>query len=405
MKNLEIKPDTTHAWLRLFLIFLLCALGFVGMWSVVMIMPSIQNEFKITRSTVTIPYILTMLGFGIGNIIIGKYTDIYGIKKPIVFGFVLLTLLYYISIISPNIFILALIQFGLGFSSAVFFGPMMNDISNFFVKKRGLAISIVASAQHFAGAIWPFLLTFLLVEEMWRQAHLLIATTCLIIVPILCSFIFNINVKKKYIEKKIISIKKINDKVISIKKFQNLLMIASIGCCIGMSTPQVHIIPLCVDKGYTLIIGGKILSIMLFCAVISRIFFGYISDYIGPIKTLLIGSSLQAFTLMLFIPFNSIDGLFIVSALFGLSQGGIVPCYAMIVKKYLPSKDAAERIGLIIFCTIIGMSIGGWMSGIIFDYTNSYALGFLNSVIWNIFNISIIGYIFFILKKFQFINS
>ena len=120
---------------------------------------------------------------------------------------------------------------------------------------------------------------------------------------------------------------------------------------------------------------------------------------------MLIGSSLQAFTLILFIPFNSIHGLFIVSALFGLSQGGIVPCYAMIVKKYLPNKDAAERIGLIIFCTIIGMSIGGWMSGIIFDYTNSYALGFLNSVIWNIFNISIIGYIFFILRQFQFINS
>ena len=405
MKNFIIKPDTNMAWLRLIVVFLLCAIGFIGMWSIVIILPSIQAEFKISRSMVTIPYVMTMLGFGTGNIIIGRYSDLYGMKKPIIYGFSFLTLLYFISLITPNIFTFAIIQFGLGFSSAVFFGPMMNDIGNFFVKRKGLAISIVASAQHFAGAFWPFLLAFLLIDQKWREAHLLIATLCLIFVPILCYIVFKINIDKKYIKNNFINEKNFTYKNISNKKFQNLLMIASIGCCVGMSTPQVHIIPLCIDKGYTLTTGGKILSVMLFCAVLSRIFFGYISDYIGPIKTLLIGSSLQAFTLILFIPFNSINGLFIVSALFGLSQGGIVPSYALIVKKYLPEKDAAERIGLIIFCTIIGMSIGGWISGKIFDYFNSYMLGFLNSVLWNIINISIITYIFLIIRKGQLVEK
>ena len=176
-------------------------------------------------------------------------------------------------------------------------------------------------------------------------------------------------------------------------------MIASIGCCVGMSTPQVHIIPLCIDQGLSIITGGKILSIMLFCAVLSRIIFGYISDIIGPLKTLLIGSTLQMLTLILFIPFNTLTGLYVVSILFGLSQGGIVPSYALIVKKYLPNKDAAERIGLIIFFTIIGMSIGGWMSGKIYDFTNSYTLGFLNSILWNLINVMIIFYIFISFKK------
>ena len=166
-----------------------------------------------------------------------------------------------------------------------------------------------------------------------------------------------------------------------------------------MSTPQVHIIPLCIDQGLNIITGGKILSIMLFCAVLSRIIFGYISDIIGPLKTLLIGSTLQMITLILFNPFNSLTGLYVVSILFGLSQGGIVPSYALIVKKYLPNKDAAERIGLIIFFTIIGMSIGGWMSGKIYDYTNSYSLGFLNSILWNLINVMIIFYIFFCFKR------
>ena len=399
MKRIIVKEDSGIAWIRLLLVFILCALGFIGMWSVVMILPSIESEFQITRSSVTIPYVVTMFGFGIGNIIIGKFSDRYGIQKPVIFGFIILISLYFISALSKNFYILSIIQFGLGFSSAVFFGPMMNDISYFFNRNRGLAVSITASAQHFAGAMWPFFLTFLLSEQKWREAHLLIALVCIIFVPILCFVIFRINYDKKLL---VNNIDKLNKKVqipFSNNGFQKLLMIASIGCCVGMSTPQVHIIPLCLDQGLTIITGGKILSIMLFCAVLSRIIFGYISDIIGPLKTLLIGSTLQMITLILFIPFNTLTGLYVVSILFGLSQGGIVPSYALIVRKYLPNKDAAERIGLIIFFTIIGMSIGGWMSGKIYDYTNSYTLGFLNSIIWNLFNVMIIIYIFINFKK------
>ena len=399
MKSIIVKEDSGLAWIRLLLVFILCALGFIGMWSVVMILPSIETEFQISRSSVTVPYVLTMFGFGIGNIIVGKFSDKYGIKKPIVFGFTILIALYFVSVLSPNFYILSIIQFGLGFSSAVFFGPMMNDISYFFKKNRGLAVSIIASAQHFAGAMWPFFLTFLLSEQKWREAHTLIAFVCITTVPILCFIIFKINYDKKSLTN---NFDKLKNKVripFSNNSLQRLLMIASVGCCVGMSTPQVHIIPLCIDQGLSIITGGKILSIMLFCAVLSRIMFGYISDIIGPLKTLLIGSTLQMITLILFIPFNSLTGLYIVSILFGLSQGGIVPSYALIVKKYLPNKDAAERIGLIIFFTIIGMSIGGWMSGKIYDYTNSYSLGFLNSILWNLLNVIIIFYLFVSFKK------
>ena len=164
-----------------------------------------------------------------------------------------------------------------------------------------------------------------------------------------------------------------------------------------MST-QVHIIPLCIDQGLVSYWRKNfIYNVILCCFKQNNIWL--LSDIIGPLKTLLIGSTLQMITLILFIPFNNLTGLYIVSILFGLSQGGIVPSYALIVKKYLPSKDAAERIGLIIFFTIIGMSIGGWMSGKIYDFTNSYTLGFLNSILWNLINVMIIFYIFINSKK------
>ena len=398
-KQIEVESDSRLAWIRLLLVFFICAIGFIGMWSVVMIMPAVEQEFNTNRSSSTIPYILTMLGFGIGNIIIGKYTDKFGITKPVIFAFSCLIICYFFSVSSKNLTILSFFQFLLGFSSAAFFGPMMTDISNFFENKRGLAVSIVASAQHFAGAFWPFLLDFYLKDGDWRSSHILIGIICIIIIPPICYFVFKMR-SKNSLKDEFKNYK--NSKLtlsISSRHLQILLMFAGIGCCVGMSTPQVHIIPLCIEKGYGLSIGSNILSIMLFCAVISRVYFGYIADKIGPIQTLLLGSSLQAFTLFLFIPFSDLNSLYIVSILFGLSQGGIVPSYALIIRKFLPVNQAAERTGMVIFTTVIGMALGGWGSGKIFDLTNSYALGFLNSVLWNLTNIAIILFIFVLYKK------
>ena len=398
-KQIEVEPDSRLAWIRLSLVFVICAIGFIGMWSVVMIMPAVEQEFSTNRSSSTIPYISTMLGFGIGNIIIGKYTDKFGITKPVIFAFSCLIICYFFSVSSKNLTILSFFQFLLGFSSAAFFGPMMTDISNFFENKRGLAVSIVASAQHFAGAFWPFLLDFYLKDGDWRSSHILIGIICIIIIPPICYFVFKMR-SKNSLKDEFKNYK--NSKLtlsISSRHLQILLMFAGIGCCVGMSTPQVHIIPLCIEKGYGLSIGSNILSIMLFCAVISRVYFGYIADKIGPIQTLLLGSSLQAFTLFLFIPFSDLNSLYIVSILFGLSQGGIVPSYALIIRKFLPVNQAAERTGMVIFTTVIGMALGGWSSGKIFDLTNSYALGFLNSVLWNLTNIAIILFIFVLYKK------
>ena len=194
----------------------------------------------------------------------------------------------------------------------------------------------------------------------------------------------------------------INSKVklsISNKRVQVLLMFAGVFCCVAMSMPQVHIVPLCIDNGYGLAVGTEILSFMLFAAVASRVIFGFLSDKIGPIQTLLLGSSLQAISLTMFLPFNSQLSLYIVAIFFGLSQGGIVPIYAVIISKFLPSNEVAERVGLLIFATIVGMSLGGWLSGEIYDFTKSYKLAFINGIFWNIINLCIMIYLFIIYKK------
>ena len=402
MINNLIEQDSQQAWFRLAIIFAMSVIGTAGMWSVVIILPNIQSEFALDRAASTYPYVATMFGYGIGNVIIGRMLDRIGIKKPIIFALSLLVASYILSIFVRDVFFLSIIQFFLGFSAAAFFGPMMADISNYFYRRKGLAVSLVASGQHLCGAIWPFLIKDFLLDGDWRNAHLFIAIVCSILIPIL--FYLLGNKKPKIDLNQNLSSRKedINSKVklsISNKRVQVLLMFAGVFCCVAMSMPQVHIVPLCIDNGYGLAVGTEILSFMLFAAVASRVIFGFLSDKIGPIQTLLLGSSLQAISLTMFLPFNSQLSLYIVAIFFGLSQGGIVPIYAVIISKFLPSNEVAERVGLLIFATIVGMSLGGWLSGEIYDFTKSYKLAFINGIFWNIINLCIMIYLFIIYKK------
>lgn len=402
MINNLIEQDSQQAWFRLAIIFTMSVIGTAGMWSVVIILPNIQSEFALDRAASTYPYVATMFGYGIGNVIIGRMLDRIGIKKPIIFALSLLVASYILSIFVRDVFFLSIIQFFLGFSAAAFFGPMMADISNYFYRRKGLAVSLVASGQHLCGAIWPFLIKDFLLDGDWRNAHLFIAIVCSILIPILFYLLGNKKPKIDLNQNLSSRREDINSKVklsISNKRVQVLLMFAGVFCCVAMSMPQVHIVPLCIDNGYGLAVGTEILSFMLFAAVASRVIFGFLSDKIGPIQTLLLGSSLQAISLTMFLPFNSQLSLYIVAIFFGLSQGGIVPIYAVIISKFLPSNEVAERVGLLIFATIVGMSLGGWLSGEIYDFTKSYKLAFINGIFWNIINLCIMIYLFIIYKK------
>ena len=165
---------------------------------------------------------------------------------------------------------------------------------------------------------------------------------------------------------------------------------ASFACCVAMSMPQVHIVAYCGDLGYGVARGAEMLALMLAFGIISRIGSGIIADRFGGMVTLLLGSVAQAVALSLYLFFNGLTSLYVVSALFGLFQGGLVPSYALIVRETMPANEAATRVGIVIMVSVFGMSFGGWVSGLIFDATGSYRAAFLNGVAWNALNIGIV---------------
>lgn len=389
-----IHYDSTHSWFRAFLLFILAVIGTVGMWSVVVFIPEIENEFKVDRGTSSLLYAATMIGFGFGTVIIGKIFDKHGIKKPIIIASISLIISYYLYSISLYFWNLLFLQVFMGFAAAAFFGPAMADITNFFNNRRGLALSIVASANYVAGASWPLLISFVLNFVDWRTTHFWISIFCLVSMLPIIGFLKNYkNIQKE--EANIMPSKDEPSINLSNNQLQIILMFAGVCCCVAMSMPQVHMVALCVDNGFGLQVGTEILAVMLYSGMISRIVFGFLSDKIGPLPTILLGSFLQMVSLVFFLPFSSQLSLYMVSLMFGLSQGGIVPAYAIIVRKYLPIQQSGVRVGLVLGATIVGMALGGWISGEIFDLTQSYYLAFVNGILWNLLNILAIVYVIF----------
>jgi len=382
--------ESPYAWLRLATSVALAATGGVGMWSVVVALPAMQAEFGVDRADAALPYTLAMLGFGAGGIAMGRLADRFGIAVPALLGIVCLALGYVAAGLSASLWQVALAH-GLliGFGCSATFGPLMADISHWFSRRRGIAVAIAASGNYVAGTIWPPVVQHFIATSGWRATHIGIGLFCLVsMLPLLLLLRVKLDVHASAAAGAAAAERQAQSPL-SPRALQILLCIAGVACCVAMAMPQVHIVAYCGDLGYGVARGAEMLSLMLGCGIVSRIASGFIADRIGGLRTLLLGSFLQGVALFLYLMFDGMFSLYVISGLFGLFQGGIVPSYAIIVREYFPPHEAGTRVGLVLMATLVGMALGGWMSGKIFDVTGSYQAAFLNGLAWNLLNVSI----------------
>ena len=393
----RVEPDPTdsaNAWLRLGLAVLLSTIGGVGMWSVVVALPAIQADFGVARADAALPYTLAMLGFAGGGVIMGRLADRFGIAVPLALGTLALSLGYVAVGHASTLWQVAIahgLLIGLGCSAT--FGPLIADMSHWFVRRRGIAVAIAASGNYLAGTFWPPVVQHFIAGHGWRATHIGIGLFVLVSMLPLTYFLRR-RMQAHHTEAAGQSAARRQAGLpFSAVTLQVLLCIAGIACCVAMSMPQVHIVAYCGDLGYGAARGAEMLSLMLGFGIVSRVASGFIADRIGGVRTLLLGSVLQGSALFLYLFFDGLASLYVISALFGLFQGGIVPSYAIIVREYFSPKEAGTRLGLVLMATLLGMALGGWLSGFIFDITGSYRAAFLNGIGWNLVNVSIMTWL------------
>lgn len=381
--------DSRYAWARLGLTMLIAIVANAGMWMVIAVLPDMEADFGTSRAWSSMPYVLTMVGFAVGNFVVGGMIDRFGVTRCLQGAALVTGLSFAGATLAPNIVVLSLVHLCLGLGSAIGFGPLIADISHWFFRRRGIAVALVASGNYLSGAIWPVLLTNMLATGDWRAVYTLLAVvTVVVVVPMSLTLRRALPAGAQGMATQAAN-QRAARTGLSSRKLALLLGLAGVGCCVAMSMPQVHIVAYCVGLGYGPAAGQHMLALMLMGGVASRIVSGLVADKLGGVVTLLIGSVLQCIALMLYLPYDGLVPLYVVSLVFGLSQGGIVPSYALVVREYMPAKDAGAWVGFVLMTTILGMALGGWMSGWIFDVTGSYTAAFVNGIAWNGLNIGI----------------
>ncbi|NLD70896.1 MAG: MFS transporter [Limnobacter sp.] len=424
------EVDSRYAWFRLAVTLVLMTIGGCGMYVVVVVLPAVQAEFGIARGQASLPYTMTMIGFGIGGVLMGRLSDRHGIVLPLRIGAVTLALGFAAAAISPNLLTFTLAQgllIGL-FGSGAMFSPLITETSFWFLRRRGIAVAICASGNYLAGTVWPPIVQHFVDSSGWRATYVGIGLFCLATMLPLAQLMrrprpgaTSLSVDGPAPAATATAVPATtaasgataasaasaasaataastaaaladSERPLGLSPagLQSLLCIAGVACCVAMSMPQVHIVAYCADLGYGPARGAQMLSLMLGFGIVSRLVSGMICDRIGGLRTLLLGSIMQGIALLLFLPFDSLASLYVISALFGLFQGGIVPSYAIIVREHFSPAQAGERIGAVITATLLGMALGGWLSGFIFDLTGSYDAAFVNGIAWNLLNVVIV---------------
>jgi len=378
--------------MRLAITLLLMTIGSAGMYVVSVTLPAVQADFGVTRAEASLPYTLLMIGFGIGCVLMGRLADRFGIVTVILIGAVSLGLGFaacgWVGSITGFAIVHGLLLGLFGISAT--FVPLVADTSLWFVKRRGVAVAVCASGNYLAGAIWPPVVQHFVETVGWRPTYVglgLFSFTAMVLLAM--AMRSKSPAPQTAPTRDGAPVPSDRPFGLSLAQAQGLLCVTAVACCVAMAMPQVHIVAYCGDLGFGAARGAEMLSLMLACGIVSRLISGAICDRIGGVRTLLLGSVLQGLSLLLFIPFDSLVSLYLVSALFGLFQGGLVPSYAIIVREHFPPAEAGARVGTVMMCSLLGMALGGWMSGKVFDLTGSYHAAFINGAAWNSLNLTV----------------
>ena len=385
--------ETPYGWVIAGASHLLVATAIGVSYLIVVSLKPIAAEFDWPRSIPSAAYAVMMIFAGVGGILMGYWSDRRGVGGVSLLGAVMIglgaVLVSRVTGYGSLLLICALLLGLCGVGTVL--SPLMTNATRWFDRRRGMAVAIVASGQAIAGAIWPNVFQFGIDEAGWRETWFWFGVFAFCaMVPLSLVLRRNPPAQKN-------SSAGLGGAVYDIRSAPMLTLIllglAIIGCCVAMAMPAVHLVAMCSDLGFGAANGARMLSFLLACSFASRLGCGWLSDKIGGLKTILIGASLQALALSSYIWVDGLTSLYILSGMFGLAYGGIVPAYTLAVRELFPAREAGWRIGVIFMCGTTGMALGGWLGGWIFDLTGHYQWAFVTGVIFNLGNLSIICFL------------
>ena len=395
MRRHSLSVETPYGWVVVFASLALHSISLGAPAILFVALKPIAADLDAVRAVPSMAYSLMMIGTGIGGIAMGRWMDRYGVMQPVLFGAVMICLGALLASHAEgrwSLYIATGLLMGL-LGKAAMVAPLVANVTRWFDRRRGLAVAIITSGQGLAGAVWPTVVQHFNELVGWRGTFLYFGViAAATMVP--AAFLLRPRPPIAVSDRPAGGIDADDRRVLDLPPHvaQGLMWLAVIGCCTAMSVPIVHLVSHVTDQGYTLEQGARVLSVLFVAAFVSRLGFGMLADRIGPVRTLLIGSSSMAAMLLALTFATSYTGLFTAALLFGLGFSGIMPCYPLLIRLLFPVSQAGGRIAAQYMFAAGGMALGGWIGGVVFDLTGSYSPAFMVAFAFNAMNFVVMSF-------------
>jgi len=391
--SLPERIDSRESWLITVAALLVASVSLGAPYVVVVALKPIAEELGGLRSVPSGAMTLAMLGTGVGGLAMGWMAERVGVRAVVMFGAVMVCAGLALSSRGEvwQLYIGHGLLIGLIGNGAIN-APLYVYVTKWFERRRGTALALIASGPNVAGACWPPLFERAIAGYGWRQTMVTFGFVVVgVVVPFAALFLRAPPAPPKSAIAASTAATKARVLGLPPNAVFALLAGASFLCCIPMAMPPAHVIALCGDLGMTPAKGAAMLTVMLVCAFIARQLWGWLSDSLGGLITLLIGSLAQAAAVAGFIVTQDEAGLFAVAGAFGLSFSGLIPTYILTARQLFPAQEASWRIPMLLLTGMSGMAAGSWLAGVIYDHFGYYAPAFATGLAFNIANFAIIA--------------
>jgi MFS family permease len=386
--------ENRASWLAASITLLILSISYGAPLIVVVGLKPIAAALDTDRSVVALAASLVWLGTGLGGIVMGRVADRVGMRPVAVFGAAMTALGLAVSAIGETwaLFLGSAVLIGLLGNSA-HYPPLVTYVSRWFDRRRGTAVALISSGQYIAGVLWPTVFEEGMTRFGWQVTMLGFALVVAgAIVPL--ALFLSPPPPPSFVEPAsggaLLRPRALG---LPANLVQSLICAAAFLCCVPMAIPAGHLVALCSDLGIPAGRGAAMLSVLLGCAFVSRMFWGWAADRIGGLGAVLAGSACQAAAIAAFAVTQDEAGLFAVSAAYGLGFSGIIPAYVVAIREHFPSPEASWRVPTMFFAGMSGMAFGGWFAGALYDHFGFYAPAFVAGALFNLANLALIGFL------------
>jgi MFS family permease len=387
-----ISVESRASWAAAGVAVVILSISFGAPLVVVVGLKPIAATLGSDRSLIALAGSLTWLGMGLGGVAAGWAADRVGVRWTVTFGAAMTACGLALSATGR----LWAFEIGHGlliglFGSGAVYPPLVVYVSRWFDRRRGIAVALISSGQYVAGVVWPSAFERGIAAFGWQATMLGFAAVVLAVILPLAVLLKPVPQAGEAIPDGAEREQAAPVSGLSANRVQLLLCAAAFLCCVPMAMPSTHLVALCSDLGFTPALGAAMLSVLLGCAFVSRLTWGWVADRIGGLRAVFAGSACQALAIVAFALTENEAGLFAVSAAFGLGFSGIVPAYVLAIRELFPSAEASWRVPLQLFTSMSGMAFGGWFAGALYDRFGFYAPAFAAGALFNLANLAVIG--------------